>query len=547
MGFIRKLVFVAVVILVAFPEDIFGVSSMYGGVASTPKGRTRNGSTNASTVTEGHCQTIQLTRGLHVKYSRRSVRFYCHSPFLLYGAKRAICVGGSWTGNPPLCIANRCPDLHISDEYLYVTRRYQGALLVFSCPSGMNLRGDNLLTCDGEKWSGTVPVCTLEEARQSCGFEEKDLCGWTNDINSTLVWTRTNGSTPTNQTGPSTGHSPGGTTGNYLYMESSGYSGRDEVARLISPWFRNVPIGTCFQFFYHMLGNAKHEEFSSLSVYIRDHQMVEDLLFTTTGSHGNRWIRGLNRLREYYQLMQIVIQATRTTNWAHDVAIDDVMLYNCSDKDFEDFSMKVTTEVTSVTNHLVESSPAEIKPTTSDHVTSPITNSSTSTNIFREDTITEAITNKTFDRKVVTNTSRKQNNMQNNFHPNNFTNFTFENVSTMVGMAKIGTNQVDKTSQVSGSSPMSKNELYTLYTGIVVTVIIILLLLLTILVGVQVQWRKRKEPRDQTRTEVIEMQMMAACDEDLGSTDATSNTNSSVNLFGDEPCPNENGIFCTHL
>ncbi|XP_069133767.1 uncharacterized protein [Argopecten irradians] len=495
MGFIRKLVFVAVVILVAFPEDIFGVSSMYDGVASTPKGRTRNGSTNASTVTEEHCQTIQLTRGLHVKYSRRSVRFYCYPPFLLYGAKRAICVGGSWTGNPPLCIANRCPDIPISDEYLYVTRRYQGALMVFSCPSGMNLRGDNLLTCDGEKWSGTVPVCTR----------------------------------------------------NYLYMESSGYSGRDEVARLISPWFRNVPIGTCFQFFYHMLGNAKHEEFSSLSVYIRDHQMVEDLLFTTTGSHGNRWIRGLNRLREYYQLMQIVIQATRTTNWAHDVAIDDVMLYNCSDKDFEDFSMKVTTEVTSVTNHVVESSPAEIKPTTSDHVTSPITDSSTSTNIFREDTITEAITNKTFDRKVVTNTSRKQNNMQNNFHPNNFTNFTFENVSTMVGMAKIGTNQVDKTSQVSGSSPMSKNELYTLYTGIVVTVIIILLLLLTILVGVQVQWRKRKEPRDQTRTEVIEMQMMAACDEDLGSTDATSNTNSSVNLFGDEPCPNENGIFCTHL
>ncbi|XP_033752687.1 MAM and LDL-receptor class A domain-containing protein 1-like isoform X1 [Pecten maximus] len=283
MGMTRTLVLVAVTFVV-IQEYTAVVSPMSGRLPTVSKRQSGNSSTLAgSTVTEGKCQAFHLTRGLRVKYLRRYARFNCDSPFIMYGSKRVVCVGGVWTGSQPLCIASRCPDVLIRDSGLSVTRRYQGALLVFSCPPGMSIVGDNQLSCDGEKWSGSVPICTSEEAERSCGFEKTDLCGWTNDINSTLSWTRTNGSTPTNRTGPRTGHSPVGISGYYLYMESSGHSGRDDVARLLSPWYRDIPKGTCFQFFYHMLGDESQDDFSSLYVYVRDHQVAEELMFSTTG------------------------------------------------------------------------------------------------------------------------------------------------------------------------------------------------------------------------------------------------------------------------
>ncbi|XP_060074486.1 MAM and LDL-receptor class A domain-containing protein 1-like [Ylistrum balloti] len=540
------LIAVAVTFTITAPEYTGGVRSMNDGLAFYYRGQTGNVTTaDVTKVTEGKCQSFLLTTGMHIKYTRRYARFYCDIPFILYGSKRAICVGGAWTGSQPLCIANRCPNISKSEPYPSINRRYQGALLVFSCPPGMSLMGQSQLTCDGEKWSGQVPTCIIGEADRSCGFENRDLCGWTNDVNSSLSWIRTNGTTPTNLTGPSTGHSPDGTSGYYVYMESSGPFGRNEVARLLSPWYRDVPEGTCFRFFYHMLGDDSHEDFSSLFVYVRDQRSVENLMFNTTGSHGDQWVRGLVVLREDYELMQIVIQATRTTNWAHDVAIDDVSLYNCSKGDIE-----FPTEVTSVTDHVTISTTADVgRQETAKSPIRQVTKQPIYNATFGK-TLTESSMNAVTDHpSTEKNTTplhqQTKSEIRNSSNPENFTNHYAKNVS-ISDEVLTGRKEVVQSSWTP-RAPMSKNELYTLYTGMVVTVVIILLLLLTILVGVQVQWRRKRAPRDQTKAEVIEMQMMDGYKINDESNDTLSHNrnSSSENLINHNLTPNV--IFCTHL
>ncbi|XP_033752688.1 uncharacterized protein LOC117336307 isoform X2 [Pecten maximus] len=236
---------------------------------------------------------------------------------------------------------------------------------------------------------------------------------------------------------------------------------------------------------------------------------------------------------------QIVIQATRTTNWAHDVAIDDVRLYNCSYDDIE-----LSTDVTSVTDH-IGSSPAAIKTTTPGHVTRHITDSTTPDKILTENSTKDNVTQTPSGGKSP-NSSNDQNDfkIQKSTDPDIFTHFISENVS-IANWAKTGTKHVVRSSR----TPMSKNELYTLYTGIIVTVVIILLLLLTILVGVQVQWRKKRVPRDQTNEEVIEMETLKEYKVNMDPTDTTCSTKESAsdNLISEHAPHNENVIFCTRL
>lgn len=50
-----------------------------------------------------------------------------------------------------------------------------------------------------------------------CNFE-KDWCGWNSVEGKVLQWTRHNGSTPTNRTGPDFDHTYRNSTGKYLYV-----------------------------------------------------------------------------------------------------------------------------------------------------------------------------------------------------------------------------------------------------------------------------------------------------------------------------------------
>ncbi|MGB0177572.1 MAG: S8 family serine peptidase, partial [Owenweeksia sp.] len=81
--------------------------------------------------------------------------------------------------------------------------------------------------------------------------------GWfnpSNGVSDDIDWRTNNGSTPSNQTGPSVDHNPGSGIGRYLYLEASGDCDSNE-AILMSPCIdlsgANSPL---LDFWYHMFG-----------------------------------------------------------------------------------------------------------------------------------------------------------------------------------------------------------------------------------------------------------------------------------------------------
>lgn len=51
-----------------------------------------------------------------------------------------------------------------------------------------------------------------------CNFEQ-DWCGWYNTNGKVLQWTRHNGTTPSNKTGPSYDHTYGNVTGKFFWAK----------------------------------------------------------------------------------------------------------------------------------------------------------------------------------------------------------------------------------------------------------------------------------------------------------------------------------------
>lgn len=76
-----------------------------------------------------------------------------------------------------------------------------------------------------------------------------------------------------------------------MYIESSSRNEND-TARLISPIYDRTTAETCFEFYYHMYGNAT----GILRVYLKKESESWDLdpgtaIFSKSGNHGDRWLR----------------------------------------------------------------------------------------------------------------------------------------------------------------------------------------------------------------------------------------------------------------
>lgn len=147
--------------------------------------------------------------------------------------------------------------------------------------------------------------------------------GWINESNSAIdaIDFRTyNGSTPTNNTGPSQDHSSG--NGNYLYLESSACYNNFSILK--SPC---ISIGSENQeltFWYHMLGS----EMGRLQVDILYNGKIDlDVMTPIEGNQGNVW----KQMRIYlskYSGQDIVVQFRGETGFWHrsDIAIDDIAI-----------------------------------------------------------------------------------------------------------------------------------------------------------------------------------------------------------------------------
>ncbi|KAK2172569.1 hypothetical protein NP493_941g00005 [Ridgeia piscesae] len=157
---------------------------------------------------------------------------------------------------------------------------------------------------------------------QFCGFEDEQICGFYQEDNRTdsLDWTRGSGSTPSDDTGPSTDHTCGNNFGHYMYVEAT-RTQRNPKALLTSPHFRGMD-DQCVEFFYHMYG--RHIGTLNVFSYVDDAELSP--LWRAYGNQGNVWSTARMTIPRHVAKKgyKVVFEAALLqTGYQGDIAIDD--------------------------------------------------------------------------------------------------------------------------------------------------------------------------------------------------------------------------------
>ncbi|XP_020615658.1 MAM and LDL-receptor class A domain-containing protein 1-like [Orbicella faveolata] len=124
-----------------------------------------------------------------------------------------------------------------------------------------------------------------KETTGNCSFDENTLCSWSNDNRTDhFDWQLRRGSSPSNNTGPTSDHSG---DGSYICIDTSLPRKYDEKARLNSPWLRGAQRMTFYYFMYS-------STVESLSVYVRSNGSDRDeRIWSRYGNHlSSNWTKG---------------------------------------------------------------------------------------------------------------------------------------------------------------------------------------------------------------------------------------------------------------
>nr|CAH7761572.1 unnamed protein product [Callosobruchus chinensis] len=305
------------------------------------------------------CPNIAIKNGKVRRRQRgRIIKFMCNTGYLLAGERHSACVRGEWSPPAPKCVRPTCNNKvqPPSNGSIYPT--HSGAALHFFCKAGFSLKGPSHVYCDGRIWDNNSPICIPqgEKPSLSCDFEDRELCGWTHDLNHDFDWRRENYNTPSGAigTGPSHDHTKGlGADGYYMYIESSSRNEND-TARLISPVFDKINSEVCFEFYYHMFGATT----GSLRAYIKKFSENWNLhpskaFFSKRGNQGDRWYRAFHRFGVIDDEFQIIIEGVRGPGYISDIAIDDVkVIPNCPEEN--DIAVTTTTEGTTLVTEMIQ-------------------------------------------------------------------------------------------------------------------------------------------------------------------------------------------------
>uniref|UniRef100_A0A8C7FE08 MAM domain containing glycosylphosphatidylinositol anchor 1 n=1 Tax=Oncorhynchus kisutch TaxID=8019 RepID=A0A8C7FE08_ONCKI len=166
-----------------------------------------------------------------------------------------------------------------------------------------------------------------------CGFEDKHICGFSQDRGDNFDWTRQNHLTQnpkrSSNTGPEMDRS-GTKEGCYMYIEASSPRVPGDTARLLSPLYNVTaargPKGSghlpyCISFFYHMKG----KQTGTLDVWLRVKSIasVDTKVWSLIGNQGPDWNQA-NIIVNPSGPFQVVFQAIRGSGYEGDIAIDDV-------------------------------------------------------------------------------------------------------------------------------------------------------------------------------------------------------------------------------
>ncbi|XP_076472099.1 uncharacterized protein LOC143301589 [Babylonia areolata] len=134
--------------------------------------------------------------------------------------------------------------------------------------------------------------CYAAKTQTFCGFEDPDLCGFTqpNNTNDFFDWEWGEGTTPSRHTGPSADHTCRSQKGHFMFVEASA-KGRGKNAVIFSPLYRGLNA-QCLQFYYHMHGR----HVGTLNVYAKA-QGGEELssVWRAWGKPGRSVVRGQAR------------------------------------------------------------------------------------------------------------------------------------------------------------------------------------------------------------------------------------------------------------
>ncbi|GAB1608584.1 hypothetical protein Ahia01_001142600 [Argonauta hians] len=175
----------------------------------------------------------------------------------------------------------------------------------------------------GSKPNGIIAVDDIElknnhcKPKADCTFEGEHLCHWKNLKTNRHDWLINSGATDSSRTGPTSDHTKGNQTGNYIYIEASNLRNNEKV-RLVSPLLTNNGNTRCFNFWYHMYGN----NIEHLSVYIQGSDLRETLMWSLRGAQGRIWKNGRLPLITSEKSFRIIIEGS-STSYRGDIALDD--------------------------------------------------------------------------------------------------------------------------------------------------------------------------------------------------------------------------------
>ncbi|XP_059839057.1 MAM domain-containing glycosylphosphatidylinositol anchor protein 1-like isoform X2 [Hypanus sabinus] len=194
----------------------------------------------------------------------------------------------------------------------------------------------------------TNPASSLPPSGELvCGFEDEQICGFTQDTRDDFDWTRESNMTQDPKKTPNTGprfDNSGKRTGYYMFIEASTPRRPGDRARLISPLYnvthrvgfrtpRSTPF--CVSFYYHMYG--KHV--GSLNVLVRTQgvKAVETAVWSLNGNQAEEWRLGSVTINPSGPF-QVVLEAIRGPGYLGDIGIDDVSITRgpCSKRPFSE-------------------------------------------------------------------------------------------------------------------------------------------------------------------------------------------------------------------
>jgi hypothetical protein len=182
-----------------------------------------------------------------------------------------------------------------------------------------------------ENFDALIPQASTVISPASTSSPDPLPTGWTHDlVNSTNLWRpfagpspSYAGNSPAGQTGPPGDHTIGGTTGVYLFTESSGTSPGD--AAIVEVCFDLSAVAfPVMSFWYHMNGSTTGSLVLEQST---DGGLTwPTQLFSASGDHGDVWLVATNIVLTPDSNSQAHLRFAGTPggSWRRDTAIDDV-------------------------------------------------------------------------------------------------------------------------------------------------------------------------------------------------------------------------------